>query len=378
VLDGVVGAGDPDPTDPIAMLALGAAATSVWAHNVAVPFHAAAVEGFRAQGRAALLAQALVSLAWAALMIADARVATPAAEEGARLAQETGQPRWAATALLALAAMAAERGNGEVADELTSRAEAVLLPMGATPLLSIAQFVRGRAAIAEARFSDAYGELRRIYDPTEALYHPNIGAWSIADFVDAAVHGGGDLEAAHAAFAEYERMAESSGGPFLGAQITYARPTLASDGDPGSLYQAALEDPGLAGFRCYRGRLLLAYGAWLRRQRRVAESRVPLRAAAQTFDALGFVGMSERARNELRASGETSRPRVPEGWDDLSPQELQIARMAAEGLTNREIGERLYLSHRTIGSHLYRIFPKLGIASRAQLRDALGGASLPA
>jgi DNA-binding CsgD family transcriptional regulator len=67
----------------------------------------------------------------------------------------------------------------------------------------------------------------------------------------------------------------------------------------------------------------------------------------------------------------SSRPRVPEGWDQLSPQELQIARMAAEGLTNREIGERLYLSHRTIGSHLYRIFPKLGITSRAQLRDSL-------
>jgi DNA-binding CsgD family transcriptional regulator len=82
--------------------------------------------------------------------------------------------------------------------------------------------------------------------------------------------------------------------------------------------------------------------------------------------------MSERARQELRASGETSRPRVPEGWDQLSPQELQIARMAAGGLTNREIGERLYLSHRTIGSHLYRIFPKLGISSRGQLRDSLG------
>ena len=317
-------------------------------------------------------------LAWVALFMADARVATPAAEEGTRLAEETGQPRWAATALLARAAMAAERGNGAVAEELTSRAEGVLLPMGANPLLSVVAVRSRPGGDRRGAVLRRLRDLRAIYDPADALYHPNIGAWSIADFVDAAVHGGGDLEVAHAAFAEYERMAELSGGPLLCAQITYARPTLAPDDEPGSLYQAALEDPGLANFRCYRGRLLLAYGAWLRRQRRVAESRVPLRAAAQTFDALGFVGMSERARNELRASGETSRPRVPEGWDELSPQELQIARMAAEGLTNREIGERLYLSHRTIGSHLYRIFPKLGIASRAQLRDALGGASLPA
>ena len=80
----------------------------------------------------------------------------------------------------------------------------------------------------------------------------------------------------------------------------------------------------------------------------------------------------ERARQELRASGETSRRRTPDAWDELTPQELQIAQMAAAGLTNREIGERLYLSHRTIGSHLYRIFPKLGITSRAELRDAVG------
>jgi DNA-binding NarL/FixJ family response regulator len=79
----------------------------------------------------------------------------------------------------------------------------------------------------------------------------------------------------------------------------------------------------------------------------------------------------ERARQELRASGETSRHRTPEARDELSPQELQIAKLAAEGLSNREIGQRLYLSHRTVGSHLYRTFPKLGISSRNQLSAVL-------
>jgi DNA-binding NarL/FixJ family response regulator len=97
-----------------------------------------------------------------------------------------------------------------------------------------------------------------------------------------------------------------------------------------------------------------------------------LRAAREAFDAPGAARWSERARQELRASGETSRRRTLEAWDELTPQELQIAQMAAEGLTNREIGERLYLSHRTIGSHLYRIFPKLGVSSRSELRDAVG------
>ena len=85
---------------------------------------------------------------------------------------------------------------------------------------------------------------------------------------------------------------------------------------------------------------------------------------------MGAVPWAERARQELRASGETVRRRAPDRRDELSPQEMQIARLVAEDLTNREIGERLFLSHRTIGSHLYRIFPKLGVKSRSELAVA--------
>jgi DNA-binding NarL/FixJ family response regulator len=91
----------------------------------------------------------------------------------------------------------------------------------------------------------------------------------------------------------------------------------------------------------------------------------------EAFDSLGALPWSERARQELRAAGATIARRVPERQEDLTAQELQIALMAAQGLTNREIGQRLYLSHRTVGSHLYRIYPKLDISSRFQLRDAL-------
>jgi DNA-binding NarL/FixJ family response regulator len=109
----------------------------------------------------------------------------------------------------------------------------------------------------------------------------------------------------------------------------------------------------------------------LRRQRRIAESRTPLRAARDTFDALGCTGWSDRARRELRASGESSRRRDPTARDQLTPQELQIAQLAAVGFSNREIGERLYLSPRTISTHLYRAFPKLGVTTRSQLGTAL-------
>src|SRR5258708_13149651 len=110
--------------------------------------------------------------------------------------------------------------------------------------------------------------------------------------------------------------------------------------------------------------MLLWYGRWRRRQRRVGESGAPLRAAGAGFDAGGFAKLAESARQELRASGETSRRRTPETWDQLTPQELQIARMAAEGLSNREIGQLLYISHRTVESHPHRIFPKLGTPPR--------------
>ena len=96
-------------------------------------------------------------------------------------------------------------------------------------------------------------------------------------------------------------------------------------------------------------------------------SRGPLRAADDTFSALSFAVLAECARQELRASGVTNRRHEPTEGTRLTPQELEIARLAADGLSNREIGQRLYISHRTVGYHLHRIFPKLGITSRSQL-----------
>jgi len=109
----------------------------------------------------------------------------------------------------------------------------------------------------------------------------------------------------------------------------------------------------------------------LRRQRRSADARAPLRQSIEVFDTLGATQWSKRARQELRATGVKIGQRTPDARDRLTSQELQIAHLAAKGLSNREIGEHLFLSHRTVSGHLYRIFPKLGISGRVQLRDAL-------
>jgi DNA-binding CsgD family transcriptional regulator len=167
-------------------------------------------------------------------------------------------------------------------------------------------------------------------------------------------------------------LVDRAGWPILHAGWLVAHPLIAHE-SVGDLYGAALAD-GLAAWPLQRGRLQLGYGTWLRRQRRIADARGPLRTARDTFTALGATAWAERAARELRAAGEAHRQRPAAAWEELTAQELQIALLAAEGLTNRQVGERLFLSHKTIAAHLYHIFPKLGISSRGQLAAALSDA----
>jgi DNA-binding CsgD family transcriptional regulator len=359
----------PDASDPAAAYLLGSAATAVWAYDLSLDFLTVAVDGLRRQGRLGMLAQAIVAQAWAAAHLAREQLAIAAAEEGARLSRETGQDRWAISAQLALALIAAERGDVPTMETSVGAAETALAKSGMDSMLALARFVRGRHAVAHQHYDDGYRILAQVLDPTDPAYHPFVGAWGLSDLVEAALHTGSAMDAA-AFLDRLESLAAATGGGLLRAQAAYARPMLAGDDDVESLYRAAL-DGALAGWPCYRGRTLLWYGRWLRRQRRVADSRAPLRAAMRTFEALAFPSLMEHAEQELRASGDHGRGRLPRAWNRLTPQELHIAQLAATGLTNREIGEKLYLSHRTVGSHLHRLFPKLGITSRSQLRDAL-------
>jgi ATP/maltotriose-dependent transcriptional regulator MalT len=356
--------------DPDTVALLGTVATGVGALDQAQRFLDVAVAGLRAQGRLGSLAQALVSQAWAGTFGGAFRLAVPAAEEAGKLAQETGQERWAATAQALAATVAGLRGDYETAAVLSLSAERVLLPMGVNSLLSLVQLARGVTALGAGRHAEAYEQLRRIFDPTNTAFHLYVRFAAIGDLVEAAIHSG-EHQRARTQVDELEPLLEQSGSPLLRAGLLYARPLLAGDNNAEELYQVGLS-ANLAACPLTRARLLLAYGTWLRRRRRVAESRAPLRAAGEMFEALGARPWHERTRVELRASGETIGRSVPDALDQLSPQELQIAQLAAQGLSNRDIGQRLFLSHRTVGSHLYRLFPKLGVTSRVELATALG------
>ena len=354
--------------DPRELMALGGAASAVWADDLALPFLREAGEGFRAAGQLQQLTMALVFEAWAHLRRGDIRAAIPAAAEGARMAAETKQPTNLAVAKAALAVAAGERGD-PAAGELIAEAEAVLLPMGANPMLAVVELARGRTALAGERFTEAHDHFARIFDPGDVAHQPFVRGWVLADIVDAAVYAERDLGAVRDIVTEWQTIATRTRAGHLRAQLSYARAMLADGATAAQQFAAALAETH--GWPSYRARTQLAYGSWLRRQRRNSESRMPLREAADTFTALGSTRLADRAQRELRASGETVRRRREQAWDQLTSQELQIAQLAADGLTNREIGERLYISHRTVGTHLYQLFPKLGVTSRTELRAVL-------
>jgi DNA-binding CsgD family transcriptional regulator len=357
-------------SDPEQLFEVGAAAQSVWADTLALPFLQAAAAAARAEGRLKLLAHTLVFKSWAELHSGAVRRAITSAAEGARIAGEMRALRYVMAARLAHAIACAEQGEDETPERLIAGAEALLVPLGTTPMLALPALARGRLALAGERFGEAYEHLIRIFDPAGVAFHPFVRGWTLADLADAAVRGDGDLDAVRGHLAEWERIATATGAPHLQVQVAYASALLAKGTGEEQQYRVAIA-AGQADWPFYAARAQLAYGVWLRRHKRMTESRAPLREAVATFEALGLLRYAERARRELRASGERPRRRAPGAWAQLSPQELQIAQLAADGLSNREIGEQLYLSHRTIESHLYRLFPKLGVTSRAQLRVAL-------
>lgn len=355
----------PDATDPMGMYLVGNAATAVWAWDLSLPFLECAAEGLRRQGRLGSLAQALATQAWTRVHLSQGSLAASAAEEASRLARETGQLRWAVAAELANATVTAERGDADAAEAMARAAEAVLAPMGANPLLALARFVRGRSAATQQRYEEAFEELKRPLDPAEPSYQPFVGTWGLADLIEAAVNIGRN-DAAATYLAQLESLAVATSGPLLHAEVAFARPLVADDKAAEELFKKALEQD-LAKWPGYRTRMLLWYGTWLRRQRRAADSRTPLRAARDSLDALGFAALAERARRELRAAGESSRRRPREAWDQLTAQEAQVANLVASGDSNRDVAVKLFISPATVEYHLHKVYQKLGVSSRTQL-----------
>ncbi len=355
-----------DVADPVAAMYAGIAAEKAGDFAAGVRFLARAIQGLREQIRLGPLTQALVHLAWAAIHTGDWIVAAAAAAEASGLARDTRQPQYGLTAELIAALVSALRGRD--IEAMLAEPVQTLIAMKSGPLLATAQLARGAAAVAGGRHDEAFRQLWPVFDETDQAFHRFMRWSALLDLVEAAV-ASGQADKLTDVLAELEAISASE-LPFLRAVLMYARPLLPNDAQAETLFTVALAQDHPT-YPFLHARTLFSFGRWLRRQRRGADSRAPLRKSIELFDALGASSWSQRARQELRAAGETIGRRTPDARDRLTAQELQIAQLAADGLSNREIGERLFLSHRTVGGHLYRVFPKLDITVRAQLRDAL-------
>jgi DNA-binding CsgD family transcriptional regulator len=223
-----------------------------------------------------------------------------------------------------------------------------------------------------ARYEDAMREAERaIVSPVEY----SIAGWALAELVEAAVRCG-RRDVAEAALERLARATSASGADWgLGVEAL-ARAELSEGETAERLYLEAIERLGRGLTAAVQARARLLYGEWLRRERRRVDSREQLRAAFDRFTAMGAAGFADRAARELQATGETARKRTAEHRDALTPQELQIARLAQEGLSNPEIGARLFISPRTVEWHLRKVFSKLDIGSRKELLRSPTGASV--
>jgi DNA-binding CsgD family transcriptional regulator len=198
-------------------------------------------------------------------------------------------------------------------------------------------------------------------------------AWGLAEAVEAATRSGLSVRAAGA----LERLSETTraSGSDWALGIEARSRALLSDGETAErLYREAIDRLGRTRVRVALARAHLLYGEWLRRERRRIDARKHLRTAHDLLSAMGMEAFAERAARELLATGETARKRTFETFDELTAQEAQIARLAGDGDTNREIGAQLFISPRTVEWHLRNVFTKLGISSRRELRKVLPNA----
>ncbi|MET7694439.1 AAA family ATPase [Streptomyces sp. NPDC005483] len=292
------------------------------------------------------------------------------AAEGIRLCEDHDYRFFAWYFQYIQAVVAGVQGDHETSLALTEEIVRWATPRGTHGARFFACHARALAALGSGDFETAYQHGSMLSPPgTIAPYVP-IAMWGSMDLVEAAIRTGRDKEAkAHVAAMRTSEMAGLSSRLELLVLACEALTAPAESAIP--LFERALSLPGAERWPFDLARVRLFHGERLRRLRVTTEAREHLTQALEAFQRLGAKPWETRTSAELRASGQSAPTATRPGGVALTAQELQIAALAATGLTNKQIAERLFLSHRTIGTHLYQIYPKLGITSRAALRDAL-------
>ncbi|MCW3043807.1 MAG: ATP-dependent transcriptional regulator, MalT-like, LuxR family [Actinobacteria bacterium] len=326
-------------------------------------FSARHVQIAREAGALGVLPIALNQRAGLLLFKGEFAAAASLIEEALAVSEATGSqlPPYASLGLAAL------RGRERQTSQLIETSAKDLARRGVGVGPAVLQWATALLDNGLGRYEDALAAAQRAGEDSHELVFPT---WAAVELIEAATRSGVPERAAGA----LKRLSDSTraSGSDWALGIEACARALLSDGEIAErLYREALDRLGRTRVRVAIARAHLLYGEWLRRERRRMDARDQLRTAHEMFVAMGAEGFAERARRELLATGETARKRAVHTSSQLTAQEAQVARLARDGLSNPEIGARLFISPRTVQYHLRKVFTKLGVNSRMQLDRVL-------
>lgn len=309
-------------------------------------------------GAAALAIAADVMLSMDSFLAGHWDDALELARDGAELADRHGYPLQAWAARHTEVLIAAARGDHATVDRLGALTQEWAVPRGVHKLRADQLHADALLALGDENFQEAYDILQFAAGPSPA-------GWTVLDHVEVCL-AVGRVGQARGHVAAAREAGRSPRRAFIRAGV---EAMVADDDQAEALFRTALADPGRQARTFHRARVEFAYGRWLRRQRRNRDAREVLAAALLSFERLDAAPWIRRARREFDATGPARRADAGKGL--LAPQQRIVAELAADGLTNRQIGEKLQMSHRTAGAHLREIFRRLNVSSRAEIRDSL-------
>jgi DNA-binding CsgD family transcriptional regulator/tetratricopeptide (TPR) repeat protein len=366
------------PIEEPSMWRVGSAAWLLDESDLAITLLQDALQRLRAPGVRGTSGGILTVLGWAYIDTGRWDEALEAAAEAADVAEANQMDIVGASADVITATVLALRGDSGAARQHADRALATIDPAECGLVAARARRALGVAALADGSYLQAFSQLRGLFSEDGTPLHNYASYLGVADLAAAAVRADRRMEGQDVVEQALGQL-DGTASPRLDQLIARARGILAGPDEAEAHFDKALADPAGDQWPFERAQLRLDYAEWLRRRRRINDAKPVLAQALETFRRLGARSWAQRAQAELRACGVavTGAPGARDALGELTPQQRQIVRLASDGLTNREIGDRLFLSPRTVGSHLYRSFPKLGVADRHQLRDVVTRTGTP-
>jgi DNA-binding CsgD family transcriptional regulator len=365
------------PTEEPSLWRLASAAWLLDESDTAIALLQDAMRRLRAPGVQGTSGGSLTVLGWAYIDTGRWDDALDAAAEAAGMAEANHMDIVAASADVITATVLALRADSAEARKHATRALTTVDPAECGLIAARARRALGAAALADGSYLQAFTQLRGLFSDDGTPQHNYASYLGVADLAEAAVRADRRIEGRDVIEHALSRL-DGTVSARLDQLIARARGILADPSDAQARFDQALADPAGDQWPFERAQLRLDHAEWLRRRRRINDAKPVLTEAWRTFRRLGARSWAQRAQAELRACGVavTGGPAEPDALGELTPQQRQIVRLASDGLTDREIADRLFLSPRTVSSHLHRSYPKLGVASRHQLRDVIAQAGV--